>query len=118
MFRLPAGMFTALFFVIPAAALAQIALVWFTPNVQDGQTFTAIRSIAHPFGQVASPFPGETSSGLGFASLLFQPQFRSVRMWACSKVRVMPSLVLLTKTSVLSVSFAIFGPFPWDFLTN
>src|ERR1700733_5176907 len=80
MFRLPAVMFPALFFVIPAAAFAQIALVWFTPNVQDGQTFTAIRSIAHPFGQVASPFLGETSSGLRFASLLFQPQFLSVRM--------------------------------------
>jgi hypothetical protein len=123
MYRLPAVMFPALFFVIPAISLAQTTPVWFTLNAQEGQTITATRSITHRFGQVASicafaestgpcragadapsleawPSPkifDDTSSGVKFASLLFQPQFRSVRMWACSDIRVMPRHVRLEK---------------------
>jgi hypothetical protein len=106
MFRLPA-VFTTLSF-IPAVNLAQITSVRFTLNEHVGRTIAATRSINYRSGQVVStrafaestgpcslgdaapnleawPSPktfDETSSGVKFASLLFQPQFRRVRMWA------------------------------------
>jgi hypothetical protein len=121
MFRLPAVMLTALFFVISAVSLAQI--IRFTLNAQQGQTITATKSITHRFGQIASNCAfaestgpcsarggaprlkawsspktfDETSSGVKFANLLFQRNSAALECGACSDIRVMPRHVRLGK---------------------
>ncbi len=121
MFRLPAVMFTALFFVISAVGFAQI--IRFTLNAQYGQTIIATKSITHRFRQIAPncafaestgpcatwggapslktwPSPktfDETSSGVKFANLLFQRNSAALECGACSDIRVMPRHVRLEK---------------------
>ncbi len=64
MVKLSAALFSALFFFVSAVGHSQTsAPVWFTLNVQEGQTVTATRSITLRFGQVASTCAYSESTG-------------------------------------------------------
>ncbi len=64
MVKLSASLFSALFFFVSAVGHSQTsAPVWFTLNVQEGQTVTATRSITLRFGQVASTCAYSESTG-------------------------------------------------------
>ena len=63
MYRLSPVIFTALFFIVPAAGHSQTTPVWFTLNTQEGQTVTATGSITLRFGQVASTCAYAESTG-------------------------------------------------------
>ena len=64
MVKLSAPLFSALFFFVSAVGHSQTsAPVWFTLNVQEGQTVTATRSITLRFGQVASTCAYSESTG-------------------------------------------------------
>ena len=143
MFRLPAVVFAALFFVIPAVTLAQITPVWFTLNPQEGQAITVTRSIIHCFGQVASicafaestgpcsagagersleawPSPktfDDTSNGVKLASLLFQRNPASLDVGLLGHSRYSKECSF-GENLCLSVASTIIGPSSGDFLTN
>jgi len=64
MAKLSAALFTALFFFVSAVGHSQTsAPVWFTLNVQEGQTVTATGSITLRFGQAASTCAYTESTG-------------------------------------------------------
>src|SRR5271170_539500 len=63
MHRLLAVILTALSFAFPVLSHSQTTPVWFTLNVQEGQTVTATGSITLRFGQVASTCAFAESTG-------------------------------------------------------